>query len=115
VWYFFYGTLANSAFLAELFGAAPGSEPVLIPALIQDGIIRTWCRKYNALVDSSGSQEKGWAYKVESKNQEDILRMYETAQYEVVRAKIILQNKSREEYIVQGCTFRFVGLDIELN
>ncbi|KAG9194227.1 hypothetical protein G6011_04262 [Alternaria panax] len=91
VWYFFYGTLANSSFLSELFGSS-GDVPVLTPAVIHGGKLRTWDGKYNALVDgdSPASRVDGFAYKVVSQKQEDALRMYETAKYEVVRVDIEL-------------------------
>jgi hypothetical protein len=114
VWYFFYGTPANCSFLAQLFCSLPGTEPVLVPALIHGGKIRTWGRKYNALVDSPGSPVKGSAYEVTSKDQEDILRMYETAKYEVVRVDITLNEGTCEVCVVKGCTFRFAGEEHEL-
>jgi hypothetical protein len=66
MWYFFYGTLADSSFLAELFGSS-GEAPMLLPAVIYSGKLRTWGRKYNALVDDiPGSRVDGWAYEVVS-------------------------------------------------
>ena len=41
VWYFFYGTLADSSFLAELFGSSR-EAPMLLPAVIHGGRLRTW-------------------------------------------------------------------------
>lgn len=113
VWYFFYGTLANSAFLGTLFGAPLGSVPVLVPARVYGGKLRTWGGKYNALVDSVGSYVDGSAYEVTCREQEDALCMYETAKYEVVRAEIVLNRSQRK--IVQGCTFRFAGGEHELD
>ncbi|KAH8728318.1 hypothetical protein GQ44DRAFT_757280 [Phaeosphaeriaceae sp. PMI808] len=115
VWYFFYGTLANCSFLAQLFCSPPETIPVLVPALIHGGKLRTWGRKYNALVDSPGSQVDGWAYEVLSQDQEDILRIYETAKYEVVRVDITLNESPGRGRVVQGCTFRFAGEDYELD
>lgn len=115
VWYFFYGTLANGSFLAELFCSPPESIPVLVPALIHGGKLRTWGGKYNALVDSPESQVLGWACEVMSQDQEDILGMYETAKYEVVRVDITLDESPRRTRVVQGCTFRFAGEEHELD
>ncbi|KAF2129170.1 hypothetical protein P153DRAFT_376434 [Dothidotthia symphoricarpi CBS 119687] len=115
VWYFFYGTLANSSFLAELFCSPPGTIPVLVPALIRGGKLRTWGGKYHALVNSPGSQVGGWAYEVLSQEQEDILCMYETAKYEVVRVDITLNESLGRRCVVQGCTFRFAAEEHELD
>ncbi|KAI8938231.1 hypothetical protein NX059_005892 [Plenodomus lindquistii] len=114
VWYFFYGTLADSSFLAELFCSPSGDSPKLFPATIRDGKLRTWGRKYNALVDSPGSQLRGWAYEVKSRDEEDALRVYETAKYEVVRVAISLEERVNSWKTVQGCTFRFAGQMDEL-
>lgn len=113
-WYFFYGTLANSSFLANLFSLALGHVPALFPASIQGGKLKTWGGKYKALVDNPGSQVVGWAYKVLSQEQEDALHMYETAKYEAVRAAIVIIGGSCTE-LVQGCTFRFAGHETELD
>jgi hypothetical protein len=113
VWYFFYGTLGNSSFLNELFGSPP-EEHALVPALIHGGKLQTWGGKYNALVDDNpGSRVDGWAYEVVSQEQEDTLRTYETAKYEVVRVEIELNGHSGRRF-VKGCTFRFVGPKGEL-
>jgi hypothetical protein len=114
MWYFFYGTLADSSFLAELFGSS-GEAPMLLPAVIYGGKLRTWGRKYNALIDNSlGSRVDGWAYEVVSQEQEDALCMYETAKYEVVRVDIGLHGDSGGR-VVKGCTFRFAGEEHELD
>lgn len=43
VWYFFYGTLADSEFLAHLLGISDPSEmPILRSASIIDGAVKTW-------------------------------------------------------------------------
>ena len=114
VWYFFYGALGNSSFLNELFGSPP-EEHALVPALIHGGKVKTWGGKYNALVDDDHeSRVNGWAYKVVSLEQEDALRMYETAKYEVVRVEIELNSHDGKRF-VKGCTFRFAGEKGELN
>jgi hypothetical protein len=114
LWYFFYGTLGNSSFLNELFGS-PYEEHALVPALIHRGKVKIWGGKYNALVDDDpDSRVNGWAYEVVSLEQEDALRMYETAKYEVVRVEIEL-NSHDGKRLVQGCTFRFAGEKGELD
>jgi hypothetical protein len=71
--------------------------------------------KYNALVDDDReSRVNGWAYKVVSLEQEDALRMYETAKYEVVRVEIELNSYDGKRF-VKGCSFRFAGEKGELN
>jgi hypothetical protein len=105
VWYFFYGTLANPDFLAQLFGSPPGTKLVLVPAHIEGGKLRTWGGKYKALVDCSGRRVDGWVFEVESEEQEEVLCMYETAKYEVVRVRIEVEERG----VVWGCTFRFTG------
>jgi hypothetical protein len=114
VWYFFYGALGNSSFLNELFGSPP-EEHALVPALIHGGKVKTWGGKYNVLVDDDReSRVYGWAYEVVSLEQEDALRMYETAKYEVVRVEIELAGHTGGRF-VKGCTFRFVGEKGELD
>jgi hypothetical protein len=112
VWYFFYGTLADSEFLARLFSSPPGSTLLLVRAVIHGGKLRTWRQKYNALVDCPGAKVDGWAYEVQSEDQENILRVYETSAYEVVRVDITLNGA---DCVVQGCTFRFAGEERNLD
>jgi hypothetical protein len=115
VWYFFYGTLGHSSILNELFELPPEEEHILVPALIHGGKLQTWGGKHNALVDDHpGSRVYGWAYEVVSLEQEDALRMYETAKYEVVRVEIELARHTGGRF-VKGCTFRFVGKKGELD
>ncbi|MCJ1350181.1 MAG: hypothetical protein MMC33_000162 [Icmadophila ericetorum] len=110
VWYFFYGTLADPGFLMELLDLPPSPPPVLNPAYIADGILSTWAGgKYKALVNGPDScVVSGYAYHVQSREHEDILRFYETAKYEVARCTIHMLIGGKEERSVQGLTFRFV-------
>jgi hypothetical protein len=110
VWYFFYGTLADPAVLRQHLGL--DEEPVFLPAYIQGGRIRTWGGKYRALVDAPGVEERmpGSAFLVENKEQEDALMFYEKEKYEVVRCRI-----GTEEGEMLGLTFRFDGLERELD
>ncbi|KAL1623817.1 hypothetical protein SLS54_004279 [Diplodia seriata] len=102
VWYFFYGTLADPDKLTSLFALGECDRPVLPRAVVRGATIGTLAGKYKALVDGPGKVD-GWAYKVMNKEQEDILRAYETEKYEVVRCRIEMEGGD-----VMGCTFRFV-------
>jgi hypothetical protein len=77
---------------------------MLVPALIHGGKLQTWDRKCNALGRQPLSQDE-----------EDILRMYETAKYEMVRVKITLKESSHRGRVVRGCTSRFAGEEYERN
>ena len=114
VWYFCYGTLANPSQLAHLFNSPPDQPHTLLPAMIHSGKIRTWAGKYKALVDNPGTCVEGCAYEVVSQEQEDALRMYETAKYEVVRVEIMCRMDFRARF-VRGLTFRFAGEEGELD
>ena len=105
VWYFFYGTLADSAILTRVLSLSEAEQPLLVPATISRGVVRKWRQKYNALVDGAGTDYvHGSAYKVSTKEREEALLLYETEMYEVVRCGIVM-----ESGVVQGLTFRFVG------
>lgn len=107
VWYFFYGTLGDPERLSRLFGLPDGSPltPILHPARVAGGSIKLWENKYKALVDGpSNATVEGVAYKVRTKESEDVLRAYETAKYEVVRCEIHFLHGGPK---VRGCTFRF--------
>ncbi|KAL4899037.1 hypothetical protein BDW74DRAFT_171805 [Aspergillus multicolor] len=94
VWYFFYGTLASPDVLVDKLELDPDIPPILRPATIQ-GKLRTW-----------GNTVDGWAYEVASAAHEDVLRYYETEQYEVVRCAITMTDTPETVF---GLTFRFVG------
>lgn len=105
VWYFFYGTLANSAFLTRLLSLPETEHPLLVPANISRGIIKTWQDKYNALVDGASADcVHGLAHRVTTKEREEALLLYETEKYEVVRCSIMMESET-----VQGLTFRYAG------
>jgi hypothetical protein len=79
---------------------------MLWPAHIRGGNLKTWAGKYRALIDESEtSVVKGSAFEVQSKEQEDALRSYETSKYEVVRGIVEIGYRQ-----IPGCTFRFVGI-----
>ncbi|KAK5240470.1 hypothetical protein LTR40_011694 [Exophiala xenobiotica] len=102
VWYFFYGTLADPDVLSQHLNLE--TAPSYIPAHVVGGQIRT------ALVDAPGTEVYGSAFLVESRDQEDALRIYETDKYEVVRCHITMQTG-----VVCGLTFRFDGAESELD
>ncbi|KAG4274467.1 hypothetical protein FPRO04_09425 [Fusarium proliferatum] len=87
VWYFFYGTLTDPSFLSKLFGSNFQAE--YHAATIRGGVLKTWGRHY-ALVDelSHTNFVHGKALLVETREQEERLRAYETNAYEVVRCNI---------------------------
>jgi hypothetical protein len=103
LWYFFYGTLADSTVLTRHLSLI--EEPKLHPASITGGVPGTWGGKYQTLVDGPESARvQGSAFRVMTKEHEVALRYYETDNYEVVRCVIEFEGRT-----VQGCTFRFVG------
>ena len=105
VWYFFYGTLADSSVLTRILSLSETEHPLLLPATISRGIVRKWQHKYNALVDGASTDYvHGSAYNVTTKEREEALLLYETEMYEVVRCAIVM-----ESGVVEGLTFRFVG------
>lgn len=114
VYYFFYGTLADPLFLAQVLSLPEGEEneekeiPILKPAHVTGGVLRKTCGgKYLALVDGAATDRvSGFAYKVTTREREEALRIYETEVYEVVRCAITIKG---EEGIVRGLSFRFIG------
>lgn len=105
VWYFFYGSLADHGILSRVLGVS-GDCPVLEPASVAGGIIKSWGGKYKALVDGPKTAcVGGWAYQVQTKECEEALLFYETDKYEVVRCTIAMDGGMEE---LKGCTFRFV-------
>ncbi|KAF5979590.1 hypothetical protein FBULB1_5665 [Fusarium bulbicola] len=103
VWYFFYGTLTDPSVLLKLFG--PDFQARCSVANIRSGVLKTW-GSYNALVDDPRGTNLvfGKALLVESREQEERLRAYETSAYEVVRCSIEMGS----DMPVDGLTFRFV-------
>ncbi|KAL8632470.1 hypothetical protein Q9189_001845 [Teloschistes chrysophthalmus] len=106
VWYFFYGTLAEPDRLTSVLSLPEAeSPPVLIPASVSGGVIKSWRGKYRALVDGGDSDVvHGSAYMVTSEEREIALRIYENKSYEVVRCTIVMASQT-----AQGLTFRFRG------
>lgn len=120
LYYFFYGTLANTKRLSRLLHIPESNLPPLLSARVLDGRIRSWASKYMALVDSPGSEAEGWIYPVLSAEQEDILRVYEGDSYEVVDSRVRLEDESlvqneKRNLVSIARTFRFVGFEDELS
>lgn len=107
--YFFYGTLADPARLERLLDIPAQNLPPLEPAILLDGSVRTWAGKYKALVDKPGARVNGFAFLINSLEQEDALRIYEGNSYEVVEARFTVNGRE-----LIGRTFRFAGFDDEL-
>lgn len=105
VWYFFYGTLADPVLLTRLLSLPEIEPPILMPASVSGGLVKTWQAKYKALINGASTDHvHGSAYEVTSREREEALLFYETEKYEVVRCCITMANQT-----VQGLTFRFVG------
>lgn len=110
VWCFFYGTLMDPQTLQKCLSLP--HPPILTPASIQGGTLRTWGRKYMALVDGlATSKVHGYAYRVQSSEHEEYLRFRETEAYEVVRCRIALNSGEGVQEEVPGLTFRFTRHD----
>ncbi|KAI0119941.1 hypothetical protein GGR51DRAFT_567868 [Nemania sp. FL0031] len=97
VWYFFYGTLADKDILGRLLQRPDGiDQAALRPAYVLGGKLAT-LEKYRALVHAYGSKEEpvaGSAFLVQTREEEDALRHYETELYVVVRCLIYISSGS---------------------
>ena len=130
VWYFFYGTLCERAVLArhlDLDVQLPEDTPQrqLVPASVCGARVKIWGGRYQALVDDDDDDDcsdalvRGYAFRVQTMEEEDGLRFYEGERYEVVRCNIILRDGVWDisgidigvglEREVRGLTFRFAG------
>ncbi|PTB62992.1 hypothetical protein BBK36DRAFT_1087323, partial [Trichoderma citrinoviride] len=108
VWYFFYGTLADADVLSRVIGRTEDKASIekgYKRARIRRGRLSMLGDKYLALVDADeDSVFDGWAYQVKNQNEEDSLRVYETAKYEVVRCT--MEVMEGQGGIIKGLTFR---------
>lgn len=99
MWYFFYGTLADTVLLTRLLSFLEAEPPILMPASISGGLIK-WYGEYKALVDGvSTDYVHGSAYEVTSREREEALLLYETEKDEVTRCCIKMASQT-----VQGLT-----------
>ncbi|THY35801.1 hypothetical protein D6D01_01011 [Aureobasidium pullulans] len=104
IYYFFYGTLAESEILQRVLELGE-QVPVLQKAYVKGAEIKMMGR-YRGLEDSEvEARVDGWAFLVEDEGQEMKLRVYETRMYEVVRCDVWLVG---EGGVVKGLTFRAV-------
>lgn len=105
VWYFFYGTLAESNILSSVIGLSAKEKTIEYKrARLWRGRLSTLAGKYLVLVDADEcSVVDGWAYQVQNQDQEDSLRVYETGKYEVVRCTMKFED---DEDLIHGLTFR---------
>ncbi|KAJ2980983.1 hypothetical protein NUW58_g6799 [Xylaria curta] len=113
VWYFFYGTLADKDILGRLLQRPDGiDQAALRPAYVLGGKLVT-LGKYRALVHEYSLREEpvaGSAFLVQTREEEDALRHYETELYTVVRCIIhICSGSSRSEDVGRE------GKDLEVN
>lgn len=112
VWYFFYGTLADTDILARVLQRDEISADELQAAQVRGGRLTTWAGKYRAMVhaDPQTPPVSGSAYLVKTREEEDALRFYETERYAVVRCRIQLSagGLGGSEGI-DGLTFLFLG------
>ena len=114
IWYFFYGTLADTRKLGRVIGR-PVDQDKLRDAELRSGRVGMWKGKYKAMVDGDGVMQRqsiaGKAFSVATRQEEDELRVYETDAYEVARCEIWV-----DDNVQLGLTFRFVGvLDREVS
>ncbi|KAI0878319.1 hypothetical protein GGS24DRAFT_518110 [Hypoxylon argillaceum] len=97
VWYFFYGTLADKDILNRILQRPDGiDESALRPAYVLGGKLTT-LGIYRALVHEHGLKKKpvaGSAFLVQTREEEDALRHYETELYAVVRCVIHISGRS---------------------
>ncbi|KAL2673784.1 hypothetical protein Neosp_012228 [[Neocosmospora] mangrovei] len=102
--YFFYGTLAQSEVLSDLLG----TDPVYYDAKIHGGVLGSW-GNYKALVDDPSQRNavQGKAFEVTCEEDEEVLRLYETDAYEIVRCSIELDDGQ----VLDGLTFRWRNED----
>ncbi|KAM3548505.1 hypothetical protein MY1884_009154 [Beauveria asiatica] len=77
--YFFYGTLADRDVLARVIGV-PDKSIQYEPAVLPRAVLTSWAGKYRGVVDGGAQDEvEGMVYWVKSGDEEEALRIYETA------------------------------------
>lgn len=102
--YFFYGTLADPAFLAEKLGLE--ELPVLRRGRIKGYEVKMWGR-YKALVAGQSPKEvrEGWVYMVKTEEELEKLAVWEGENYEVDVCDIFVEGDEK----VLGNVFVFCG------
>lgn len=108
VYYFFYGTLTQPKILSHILDLM--EQPILRPGKIISYALANW-GQYLALVDGEPGQEvTGYAYAVQSAEDELKLARYETDAYEAVPCEVWFTDggtPARE----QGMAFKYAGDD----
>ncbi|KAI1292369.1 hypothetical protein F5Y03DRAFT_388299 [Xylaria venustula] len=117
VWYFFYGTLADENILNRLLQRLDSiDQSALKPAYVLGGKLAA-LGKYRVLVHEYGLKKEpvaGSAFLVQTREEEDVLRYYETDLYAVVRCTIHISSGSdrsgdkvseEKDVAVNGLTF----------
>lgn len=108
IYYFFYGTLTQSKILRHVLDLQ--EEPVLRPAKLIGYALTNW-GQYRALVNGKPGQEvTGYAYVVQSVEDELKLARYETNAYEATSCRIRFTD-GREPAQEYGMTFKYAGDD----
>ncbi|KAF1734920.1 hypothetical protein CRV24_003838 [Beauveria bassiana] len=104
--YFFYGTLADGAVLARVIGVSDADSIRYEPAVLSRALLTSWAGKYRGVVDGGPDDKvQGVVYWVKSREEEEALRIYETAKYEVVRCGVHVEE---EMDACMGLTFRLI-------
>ncbi|EAQ88727.1 hypothetical protein CHGG_05346 [Chaetomium globosum CBS 148.51] len=109
IYYFFYGTLTSPHILKEVLGLK--ADPVLRSAKIVGYGLTNW-GQYKALIDKPGAVVTGYAYKVQSVDDELKLAYYETNAYELAPCEISFTDdpeKEEDRGPVIGHTFKYAG------
>ncbi|RMD43062.1 hypothetical protein DV735_g1989, partial [Chaetothyriales sp. CBS 134920] len=106
--YFFYGTLTQPEILSHILDLK--APPELVPASIEGYSLALW-GQYKTLLDGPPCNiVEGFAYEVQTVEDEDKLEYYETNAYESAPCLITLKTAADQDpKIVQGRTFMYAG------
>lgn len=108
IYYFFYGTLTQPKILSHILDLK--EQPVLRPAKLIGYALSKW-GQYHALVNGKPGQEvTGYAYLVQSIEDELKLARYETNAYEAAPCRIRFTD-GRDPAQEHGMTFKYAGDD----
>ncbi|KAM3432588.1 hypothetical protein NHJ13734_006803 [Beauveria thailandica] len=100
----FHETLADRDVLARAIGV-PDESIQYEPAVLPRAVLTSWAGKYRDVVDGGADDKvEGMVYWVKSRDEEELLRIYETAKYEVVRQGMTASGQSWVEFITQQDT-----------
>ena len=108
VYYFFYGSLMDPEVLAKTLGIPAKNPPILRPACIIGYELVNWSKYPTLLGGQCGHVVEGYAYEVQSEEDEEKLAYYETKAYEETTCRIRLTDLDPPE-IVRGKTFKYAG------